>query len=113
EFYRDGLRRPEDTDHLLVLSFDAKGIATLHRDLREATRKAAEATPRRLETRLTKGEKPNRKRMAQVATVYTIEPGPREIADLLHGVRDKCDKEKRRPRPTNKRVWASVVHSPQ
>ncbi|TMQ02250.1 MAG: ISKra4 family transposase, partial [Deltaproteobacteria bacterium] len=78
EFYRDRLCRPEDTDHLLVLSFDAKGIATLHRDLREATRKAAEATPRRLETRLTKGEKPNRKRMAQVATVYTIEQWPRE-----------------------------------
>jgi hypothetical protein len=113
EFYRDRLCRPEDTEHLLVLSFDAKGIATLHRDLREATRKAAEATPRRLETRLSKGEKPNRKRMAQVAAVYTIEQWPREIADVLHGVHDKCDKEKRRPRPTNKRVWASVVYSPQ
>ena len=113
EFYRDRLCRPEDTNHLLVLSFDAKGIATLHRDLREATRKAAEATPRRLETRLAKGEKPNRKRMAQVATVYTIEQWPRTIADVLHGVHDQRDKAQRRPRPTNKRVWASVVHSPQ
>ena len=51
--------------------------------------------------------------MAQVATVYTIKQWPRELADVLHGVHDKCDKEKRRPRPTNKRVWASVVHSPQ
>jgi len=112
-FYGSRLCPPEDTDHLVVLSFDGKGIAMLHRDLREATRKAAEATPRRLETRLAKGEKPNRKRMAQVATVYTIEQWPRTIADVLHGVGDKDDKAKRRLRPTNKRVWASVEHSPQ
>lgn len=112
-FYRDRLCPPEATDHLLVLSFDAKGIATLHRDLREATRKAAEATPRRLETRLVQGEKPNRKRMAEVATVYTIEQWPRTIADVLHGVHDEHEKAARRPRPTNKRVWASIEHSPQ
>ena len=112
DFYRDRLREPEGGDHLMILSFDGKGIATLHRDLREATRKAAEATPRRLQTRLTKGEKPNRKRMAEVATVYSIEKWPRTIADVLHGVHDKRDKAERRPRPTNKRVWASIVHSP-
>ena len=113
EFYRSRLREPEDTDQLLVLSFDAKGIATLHRDLREATRKKAETTRRRLETRLTKGEKPNRKRMAEVATVYSIDAWPRTIGDVLHGVHDKRDKEQRRPRPINKRVWASIEHTPQ
>ena len=113
DFYRDRLREAEDGDDLVILSFDGKGIATLHRDLREATRKAAEATPRRLQTRLAKGEKPNRKRMAEVATVYSIEKWPRTIADVLHGVSDKRDKAERRPRPTNKRVWASIVHSPQ
>ena len=111
-FYRDRLREPEQSDHLLVLSFDAKGIATLHRDLREATRKAAEATPRRLETRLTKGEKPNRKRMAEVATVYSIEQWPRSIADVLHGVHDPHEKAVRRPRPTNKRVWRASSTRP-
>jgi len=113
DFYRDRLRGPEKSDDLLVLSFDGKGVATLHRDLREATRKKAENTERRLETRLTKGEKPNRKRMAEVATVYSIETWPRTIADVLHGVHDKGEKKTRRPRPTNKRVWASIVHSPQ
>jgi hypothetical protein len=113
EFYRDRQREPEDSADLLVLSFDAKGIATLHRDLRDDTRKAAEKTPRRLETRLVKGEKPNRKRMAEVATVYSIEKWPRTIAEVLHGVHDKAEKARRRPRPTNKRVWASIVHSPQ
>src|SRR5690606_30370672 len=113
EFYRSRLREPEETEQLLVLSFDAKGIATLHRDLREATRKKAETTTRRLETRLTKGEKPNRKRMAEVATVYSIDQWPRTIADVLHGVHDKREKAQRRPRPVNKRVWASIEHSPQ
>ena len=113
DFYRSRLRVAEDTEHLLILSFDGKGIATLHRDLREATRKAAEAMPRRFETRLVKGEKPNRKRMAEVATVYTLEQWPRTLADVLHGLSDKHEKKARRPRPTNKRVWASIVHSPQ
>jgi hypothetical protein len=113
DFYRSRLREPEDTEQLLVLSFDAKGIATLHRDLREATRKKAETTTRRLETRLTKGEKPNRKRMAEVATVYSIDTWPRTIADVLHGVHDKDEKKRRRPKPFNKRVWASIVHTPQ
>jgi hypothetical protein len=48
EFYRSRLREPEDTTQLLVLSFDAKGIATIHRDLREATRKKAGSSRRRL-----------------------------------------------------------------
>ena len=113
EFYRSRLREPEESEQLLVLSFDAKGIATLHRDLRDATRKKAEKTQRRLETRLTKGEKPNRKRMAEVATVYSIDAWPRTITDVLHGVHDKQEKAQRRPRPINKRVWASIVHKPQ
>jgi len=113
EFYASRLGEPEDTDHLLILSFDAKGIAMLHRDLRDATRKAAAGTPRRLETRLTKGEKPNRKRMAEVATVYTLQQWPRSIVDVLHGLRDKAEKAARRPRPTHKRVWASISHTPQ
>ena len=82
-----------------------------HADLREATRKAAETEPQRLHTRLAKGEKPNRKRMAQVATVYSIAPWQRTSSDVLHGLRDPRDEA--RPRPSNKRVWASVQHSAQ
>jgi len=109
-FYADRLCEPEITDDLLVLSFDGKGIAMRHADLREATRKAAEAEPK-LHTRLAKGEKPNRKRMAQVATVYSIAPWSRTSADVLHGLREARDKA--RPRPTNKRVWASAQRSAQ
>jgi len=110
-FYRDRLCEPEITDDLLVLSFDGKGIAMRHEDLREATRKAAEAEPK-LHTRLAKGEKPNRKRMAQVAAVYSIARWHRTSADVLHGLRDHRDPAVR-PRPTNKRVWASAQRSAQ
>lgn len=109
-FYQDRLLAPEITDHLMVLSVDGKGIAMRHDGLRDATRKAAETTPRRLHTRLVKGEKPNRKRMAQVATVYTLARWQRTISDVLHGPHEKRTD---RPRPTNKRVWASVEHSAQ
>jgi hypothetical protein len=111
-FYADRLTEPEDTDDLLVLSFDGKGVAMRHADLREATRRAAETTPRRLETRLTSGEKKNRKRMAQVATVYTIAPWVRSPSDVLHTLRPD-DLDAKRPRPTRKRVWASIEHTPQ
>ena len=68
--------------------------------------------PRRSsQTRLTPGEKRSRKRMAQVATVYSIAPFVRSAADLVHPLRDRTLVEARRPRPTDKRVWASVEKS--
>lgn len=111
-FYKERSCEREATSDLLVLSFDGKGIAMRHEDLRPDTRKAAEATPRRLHTRLVPGEKPNRKRMATVATIYTLAPWPRTLADVLHTLRD-ASVEDNRPKPVGKRVWASVEHSPQ
>ena len=112
-FYGDRLLTPEPTasDHLLVLSLNGKGIAMLHDHLREPTRRKAAAASRKLQTRLTEGEKPNSKRLAQVATVYSIAPYKRTIVDVLHGLtkRDTAS----RPRPTNKRVWASIEHTMQ
>ena len=85
---------PEQTSDLLVMSFDGKGIVMRHDSLREVTKKAATNQDQKLQTRLSQGEKRNRKRMAQVATVYTVKAHER-TADL-------------RPRVRNKRVWASV-----
>jgi len=62
-------------------------------------------------TRLTKGEKPNSKRMAQVTTVYSIAPYERTIVDVLHGLTKRDNATG--PRPTNKRVWASIEHTMQ
>jgi hypothetical protein len=49
--------------------------------------------------------------MAQVATVYTIARWQRTSQDVLHGLR--ADRDEARPRPTNKRVWASAQRSAQ
>jgi hypothetical protein len=49
--------------------------------------------------------------MAQVATVYSIAPFPRSAADIVHTLRDAAEVDAKRPRPTDKRVWASVEKS--
>src|SRR5205809_4187396 len=68
-------------DAVLVLSVDAKGVVMRPDGLRQATAKAAAS--QKLATRLSKGEKRNRKRMAEVAAVYDLTPAPRTIADIL------------------------------
>ena len=107
EFYRQRRSTPDASCDLLVISADGKGIVMRHDDLREATRLAAEKSTHKLETRLAPGEKSNRKRMAQVATVYTVPAWPRTAADVLHSFRDE-DTDSKRPKTRDKRVWASV-----
>ena len=65
----------------------------LNRDLREQTRKAAEERAHKMGTRLSKGEKKNAKRMACVATVYTIEPFVRTPDEVID--HDGCTLAKR------------------
>jgi hypothetical protein len=101
-----------ETD-LLVLSLDGKGIVMRHEDLREATRKAAESSQHKLDRRLSKGEKKDRKRMATVAAVYDLAPQARRPEDILAELRPVRDVAKPRPRAANKRVWASVEKSAQ
>jgi hypothetical protein len=94
---------------LLVLTVDGKGIVVRKEDLRKGTREAAQKANRKLQKRLTKGEKRNRKRMAEVAAVYLVEPFVRDAEDVVRELRPVHDVNARRPRPMNKRVWASVV----
>lgn len=112
-FYEERAAARDPKNDLLVISTDGKGIVMRHEDLREGTRRAAEKRGRKLETRLTPGEKSNRKRMAQVATVYSIAPFPRGPADIIHSLRKPDEVDAKRPRPTDKRVWASVEKSPR
>jgi hypothetical protein len=97
---------------LLVITTDGKGIVMLHEHLREETRKRAEKRAHKVEGRLSPGEKKDCKRMAQVAAVYSVEPWPRGHADILHGLRDE-QAESKRPKPRDKRVWASVERTPR
>ena len=112
-FYETRQYNPADetsTGPILVITTDGKGVVMHEQDLREQTRKAAQKRKPRMETRLSKGEKKNAKRMATVAAVYTIDTFQRTPQDLLPGNNSKPHKEKS-PCPEQKRVWASLEKS--
>ena len=94
-----------DDEKILVITADGKGIVMHPDSLRQTTRKAAGKQERKQQTRLSPGEKGNRKRMATVVSVYEIERYPRTAEQIL-----KADKgpDKKRPKPCNKRTWARV-----
>jgi hypothetical protein len=108
-FYEQCTSEPEKSNDWLVMGFDGKGIAMRPQDLRETTQKAAANTSHKLQTRLSKGEKRNRKRMAEVAVIYSVAPFPRTTMDIVHDLKPVRDVAKQRPRPVNKQVSASVV----
>ena len=80
--------------------------------LRPATAKAAaDATPK-LATRLSKGEKRNRKRIAEVGTVYDAEPVVRTPTDILAptNTNNGANADSEAPVAANKWLTASVTH---
>lgn len=104
----------QQTGSVLVLSTDGKGVVMRTEDLREATRKAAGVRKHKLATRLSKGEKRNAKRMATVAAVYTIAPYVRQAESIIPPRISLLEPEPpSRPRPENKRVWASLEKTPE
>lgn len=108
---------PRAADALLVISSDGKGVVMHRQDLRPATRTASERTPRRkMDTRLSKGEKGNRKRMSTVAAVYSVAPyvrTPKQMLAVLARNEEARRNSPRRPRPQHKRVWASLAQEPR
>ena len=99
-FYRQCSPQPA-TGSILVAAVDCKGIPMV---------KPPGAQPT---SRLTKGQKANKKRMATVATVFTRAPWvrtPQQVAEsLFHISRPTRDDAPAPPRPENKRVWASLL----
>jgi len=81
-FYAARVPEPCTAETLLVLSADCKGIVMRPGALRAATAKAA-ARLGKMRTRLTAGEKPNRKRMAALVTVYDAGPARRRPHDVI------------------------------
>lgn len=100
------------SSEVLVLTFDGKGVVVRHEDLRSGTKAAASRSSKRLEKRLTKGEKRNRKRMSSVAAVYTIAPFVRGADAIIGELRRDGEPRPKRPKPEGKRVWASVAKEP-
>jgi len=107
DFYATSAPEPGDSADVLVLSVDGKGIVMRPDSLRPATERAAAAATTKLETRLSKGEKRNRKRLAEVGAVYDLAPVPRSPSDVLasrHG-----DDPPPAPKAKAKWVTASVA----
>lgn len=97
--------------NILILTFDGKGVPVRKADLREETcRRAEEEKPRDPRG---KDRKSNTKRMGTVAALYTIAPlarTPEQIARELDPVHEVPPA---RPRPEDKRVWASIKQPPE
>jgi hypothetical protein len=115
DFYQMRQEHPsvdEQDRSIMVISVDGKGVVMRRQDLREQTRKAAMKREHKMSTRLSKGEKKNAKRMATVATVYTIAPFVRQPQELI-GDNNSARARPPRPRPEQKRVWASLQKTPE
>jgi hypothetical protein len=102
DFYDTSTPEAAADDDVLVISVDGKGLVMRPDSLRPATERAAAAATTKLETRLSKGEKPNRKRLAEVGAVYDVAPIPRSPTEVLasgHG--DD-------PPPAPQRAWSKT-----
>jgi hypothetical protein len=89
---------PGEEGPLMVVTADGKGVPM---------RRPVQDGPRPYHRR-TKGEKANKKQMACVGAVYSIEPFVRKADDILDEVlRDK--KAGERPEPKHKHVWAEMT----
>ena len=94
---------PQEEGALCVVSADGKGIP-MRRTTPEAPIQGHD--PQR-------EAKTNRKKMAVVGTVYTIEPfvrTPEEVAESLFRSLEDTPPAAERPVPKHKRLWASLPH---
>ena len=108
-FYAQRERTLPNGEDLLVLSCDAKGVVMRPEALREQTRTYAQGASGKLKTRLSKGEKTARKRMAEIVTVYELAPEPRTAADILPDPDTPAPAARTRPKANNKWLKASVT----
>ncbi|MGI5185977.1 ISKra4 family transposase [Dactylosporangium sp. CA-152071] len=98
---------------VVVLTADAKGIVMRHDALREPTARKAAAGGHKLATRLSRGEKSGRKRMAEVVAVYHCTPAPRTPDDVIAPPAAHTGGERRErragPKAAGKWLHASVT----
>ena len=101
----------ETTLDPLILTVDGKGIIMRRQDLSPETKKAADriAKQRRWKPRSEKDG--GRRRMATVASVYSVARHVRTPEDVMGELRGGTPTETKPKRPlaTNKRVWASIA----
>ena len=105
-FYAARIPEPCTSATLLILSADCKGIVMRPGALRAATARAA-ARPGKMRTRLPAGEKPNRKPMAALVTVYDAEPAKRRPHDVIAPPGGRCGTREPRKGPRARSKWLS------
>ena len=112
EPFQDHLPVPEPSREgsLVVVSADCKGVPLIRSALAAAESEEAQETATSSEPhhRRGKGEKANKKRMAAVGAVYTIERFVRTTDEVIDELQRK-KAGKRRPRPQHKRVRADLL----
>jgi hypothetical protein len=112
--FQNGLAVPQPSQEgpIVVVSADCKGVPLVRSalaaddgEMDEAQETPTSSSPHH---RRGKGEKANKKRMAAVGAVYTIEPFARTTDEVIDELQRKKAKE-RRPRPQHKRVRADLL----
>jgi hypothetical protein len=103
-FYAARVPEPCLRGTLLVMSADCKGIVMRPSALRAAAAKAA-AKLGRMRTRLASGEKPNRKRMACLVTVYDARPAKRRPHDVIAPPGGRAGDRELPPGPKARAKW--------
>ena len=102
------LPSPCETGPILVAGVDCKGIPR---------RRTEEEKNDPQHKRLEPGEKKTKKKMATVASVHTTTPHYRTAEDVVENLMDpetakvKSNKERKRPKSEDRRIWASVLQS--
>jgi len=102
--FRDSLKKPpvKEEGKILVVTADGKGIPM---------RRPADQRP--VGARRKKGEKANKKQMATLGCVYTVDPKHRTAEDVVESLfREGTGKRRKSPEPVaeHKRVWSSLTY---
>ena len=105
-FYAQRTPSAASDGDVLVISCDGKGVVMRHDALRAQTAKAAAAGHTKLAARLSKGEKRNRKRLAEVGAVYDAAPVRRTPADVMPGT--ETERESALAGPVAKGKWLAA-----
>jgi hypothetical protein len=110
EPFQNHLPTPEATEEgpILVVTADCKGVPLVRSALPPEQETAGPPLPKLANKRRGKGEKANKKKMAAVGAVYTIDPFVRTADEVIDEVMRK-KAARRRPEPAHKRVRAELL----
>jgi hypothetical protein len=110
EPFQNHLPPPDATEEgpILVVTADCKGVPLVRSALPPEEQTTDTPLPELANKRRGKGEKANKKKMAAVGAVYTIDPFVRTADEVIDEVMRE-EAARRRPKPAHKRVRAELL----